>query len=358
MVSNEKSYFVPDPELIVKDRPLPYPLYINSSVVLGREHYVRVVAKGDSLTDADWDLLKAKYAQVYLSELDRGQYLKAACRYLGKSESEQVHILKDSAISHLDHLFEMRSGHDLSVDIINQTLEGCRQTVEGFVDLLKNYELNQLHELIGSLSFHDFYTYDHSINVSMYCILLYRLFNPEASEDDVVNAGMGGFLHDIGKIKISNRILNKVGKLNDEEFQEIRNHPEYGRELLEREGVKVPVGSNVEIIRRVVFQHHENFDGSGYPGRISGEKIHVYARITAIADFFDAITTKRSYAEVLRVSEALDLMKKNRGKKLDPALFDLFFTHMNHHYGAEVCPIDLSPDFDPCQPHVRLKRAE
>ena len=71
---------------------------------------------------------------------------------------------------------------EISVDIINQTLDGCRQTVEGFVDLLKNYELKQLHELIGSLSFHDFYTYDHSINVSMYCILIYQLLDPASTE--------------------------------------------------------------------------------------------------------------------------------------------------------------------------------
>jgi HD-GYP domain-containing protein (c-di-GMP phosphodiesterase class II) len=245
---------------------------------------------------------------------------------------------------------------EISVDIINQTLEGCRQTVEGFVDLLKNYELKQLHELIGSLSFHDFYTYDHSINVSMYCILIYQLLDPAATEEKIINAGMGGFLHDIGKIKIPNKILNKVGRLTDEEFLEIQRHPVYGKDFLTQRGVKGPKGADVTLIRDVVYQHHENFDGTGYPSRLKGEEIQMLARVTSIADFFDAITTKRSYAEALSVEEALSLMKRSRGKKIDPKMFDRFMTHMNEKYKERETDLHLADEFDPCQPHMKLKR--
>lgn len=348
-------FFVPDPELLVMNHAMPYNLYINSSSVEGRDHFVKIFPIGDTLTKPEYVILKQKYQQVYISELERGAYLRAICQYFGKSEAEKVQILKSSALHHLDSIFNVKTD-EVSVEIVNQTLAGCRQTVEGFVELLKNYELNQLHELIGSLSFHDFYTYDHSINVSMYCILIYQLMEPDASPNQIVNAGMGGFLHDIGKIKIPNKILNKVGRLTDEEFLEIQRHPTFGKEFLSQRGVKAPPGASVDLIRDVVFQHHENYDGTGYPARLKGEEIQILARVTAIADFFDAITTKRSYAEALSVEEALHLMKRSRAKKIDPAIFDRFLLHMNEKYREKDTGMQLADDFDPCQPHVKLKR--
>jgi HD-GYP domain-containing protein (c-di-GMP phosphodiesterase class II) len=348
-------FFVPDPDLLVMEHPIPYNLYINSSAVEGRDHFVKIFALGDTLTKVDFAAMKTKYLQVYISELERGAYLRAICQFFGKSEEEKVNILKTSALHHLDTIFNVKT-EEISVDIINQTLDGCRQTVEGFVELLKNYELNQLHELIGNLSFHDFYTYDHSINVSMYCILIYKLVTPDASDIQVINAGMGGFLHDIGKIKIPNKILNKVGRLTDEEFLEIQRHPTYGKEFLTQRGITAPKGADVDIIRDVVYQHHENYDGTGYPSRLRGEEIQMLARVTSIADFFDAITTKRSYAEALSVEEALALMKRSRAKKIDPSIFDHFDRHMHERYKARETDLHISDDFDPCQPHIKLKR--
>lgn len=350
------SFFVPDPDLIVRDREAPYSLYINSSILEDREHYVRIFKQGEFLSSAELQSIRDKYNQIYMSENERAIYLKSACQHFGKKEEEQVVILKNSALHHLTQIFAVKTG-DVSVDIINQTLEGCRQTVEGFVELVKNYDLNQLHELIGSLSFHDFYTYDHSINVSMYNILLYRLMRPDAYEADIVNAGMCGFLHDIGKIKIPNRILNKVGKLTDEEFKQIQLHTIYGKDYLSKDGVKAPPGAKLDLIREVVFQHHENYDGTGYPNKLRGEEIHFLARMTAVADFFDAITTKRSYSEALTIEEALDLMGRSRGKKLDPFVFDRFVSHMKEKYQIKACAADISADLDPCQPHMKFKRS-
>ncbi len=347
-------YFVPDPELLLYDRPLPYNLFINSSSVQAREHFIRILPRGEILTLEDFEAMKHKYQQIYLSEEERGEYLKGACQDQGKTENEKVTILKSTAISHLESLFDTK--RDLSVDVVNQTLVGCRQTVEGFVYLVKDYDLAKLHELIGNLSFHDYYTYDHSINVSMYCILIHKLIYPNASEIESVNAGMGGFLHDIGKIRISNRILNKVGKLSDEEFAEIKRHPEMGKIFLSQQGVQAPKGTEIGIIRNIVYQHHENYDGTGYPDKVGGEKIHEMARIAAVADFFDAITTKRAYSEALTVEEALHVMRKTVGKKLDPKIFELFYRHMTTRYNEKVCMLDIAPDFDPCQPHIKLKR--
>lgn len=354
MSSQPKSYFVPDPKLLVKSRPSPYSLFINSSALENREHYVRIFAKGDVLTQELIDEFFKRYQQVYISEEERTDYLKGACVNLGRTEDEPFVVLKSSAIQHLDTLFQHKQ--EASAEVISQTLQDARKTVEGFVDMLKDYNLNQIHDLIGHLSFHDFYTYDHSINVSMYSILIYKLFVPDADHEMVVNAGMGGFLHDIGKIKIPNRIINKVGKLSDAEFNEIKKHPEYGYEFLNLPGITSPPGTQIEKVQAVVYQHHENYDGTGYPKQVRGAKIEFLARICAVADFFDAITTKRSYAEALSVEEALDLMKKSSGKKLDPLIFDKFLAHMTEKFKIKPCDFSVPTDFDPCQPHVKMKR--
>jgi len=350
-----KAYFVPDPALLVRGRPSPYPLFINSSAIQNREHYVRIFAKGDVLTeDVLQDFFK-KYQQLYIAEDDRTEYLKGACVNLGHNEDEPFVVMKSSAIQHLDTLFQHKN--EASADVINQALQDTRKTVENFVEMLKDYNLQDIHELIGHLSFHDFYTYDHSINVSMYSILIYKLFVPDADHEMVVNAGMGGFLHDIGKIKIPNRIINKVGKLTDVEFNEIKKHPDYGYEFLCMPGIVSPPGAQIEKIKAVVYQHHENYDGTGYPRKMSGGQIEFLARVCAVADFFDAITTKRSYAEALPVEEALDLMKKSSGKKLDPLIFDKFLSHMSEKFKIKPCQFNLSPDFDPCQPHLKMKKS-
>ena len=354
MSTSQGTYFVPDPDLLVFDFAIPYSLYVNSSSVANREHFVRIFARGESLTPVEYEQLKAKYQQVYVSEAERGEYLKGACRYKGKSDREKVNLLKSSAMGHLTTLFTSKK--DLSVTVVNQTLLGARATVEGFVDLVQDFSLGELHELIGELSFHDYYTYDHSINVSMYCIVIYKLLHPDAPEIQAVNAGMGGFLHDIGKIRISNRIINKVGKLTDEEFDEIKRHPGYGRDFLNQDGVHSPKGTEIDLIRDVVFQHHENFDGTGYPNKMKGEEIHLMARIAAVADFFDAITTRRAYSEALSVEEAMAVMTKTVGKKLDPRVFAAFSDHLKLKHMEIKSPIELAADFDPCQPHLKLKK--
>src|SRR5690606_13206199 len=133
---------------------------------------------------------------------------------------EKSAVLKTSAIRYLENIFSPEE--TLTSEILSQTISDCRDVVENMVDVLQNYDIDQLRDLIGSLSFHDFYTYDHSINVSMYCILIYQALNPHASRENIVHAGLGGLLHDLGKIKIPTEILNKAGKLDDDEFNEIK----------------------------------------------------------------------------------------------------------------------------------------
>ena len=222
--------------------------------------------------------------------------------------------------------------------------------VESMVDVIKDYDVSKVQGLIASLSFHDFYTYDHSINVSMYCISLFTAARPNASKEEIVMAGLGGLLHDIGKIKISTDIINKPEKLSDEEFNIIKTHPTYGLELLTDNPCPDCKGVDFSIIKRIVHEHHENFNGTGYPQKLAGADIHLLARVTAIADFFDAITTKRTYHEVLSTEDAIAVMSKSVGKKIDPALFEIFTKSVKQLVLTGKIHKELPEDFDPCQP--------
>jgi HD-GYP domain-containing protein (c-di-GMP phosphodiesterase class II) len=233
---------------------------------------------------------------------------------------------------------------------LSEILNGCRNTVEAMVDLLKTYDTEKIQLLISNLSFHDFYTYDHSINVSMYCISLYRSVKPNASREQIVMAGLAGMFHDIGKLKISTEIINKPNVLDVQERQLINQHPQIGFDLLNNNTCNCQ-GINFEILKRVVFEHHESYNGKGYPNKLKGTDIYFLARITTIADFFDAITTKRSYHDALNVNEAMKVMNFAIGKKLDPKFFKLFSKNVDQLIFKEKLNTVLTDDFDPCQPH-------
>jgi len=128
---------------------------------------------------------------------------------------------------------------------------------------------------------------------------------------------LSGLLHDIGKIGIEDSILNKIGKLSDEEFIQIKKHPEIGYRIL---------GSVLEFvdISRAVLQHHERWDGKGYPQGLKGKAIEIEARIITLADAYDAMTSQRTYRKRLSVNDALAEIKKCSGAQFDPTLAEIF----------------------------------
>jgi HD-GYP domain-containing protein (c-di-GMP phosphodiesterase class II) len=260
---------------------------------------------------------------------------------------QKTEIIKDSAIHYLDKLFD--KDKEFTNEILTETLQGCKTTVESMIDVIKDYDVSKLQSLIATLSFHDFYTYDHSINVSMYCIALYSAARPHAPKEEIVLAGLGGLLHDIGKVKISTDIINNPDKLSEEEFEIIKKHPDYGYNLLVENSCSCE-GMDLEVIKRIVHEHHENFNGTGYPKQLMGVDIHFLARVTAIADFFDAVTTKRSYHEVLPTEDAIAVMSRAVGKKLDPDLFEIFTKSVKQLVLMGKINRELPDDFDPCQP--------
>lgn len=162
----------------------------------------------------------------------------------------------------------------------------------------------------------DEYTYMHSVAVCALMIALARQLDMD--EAQIKQAGMAGLLHDVGKMAIADEILNKPGSLTDEEFDQIRRHPEHGVHYL-RKGVE-PVG---KAVLEACYSHHEKIDGSGYPRGITGERISLLSRMAAVCDVYDALTSDRPYKKGWGPAETIHRMAQWKGH-FDPAVFQAF----------------------------------
>jgi HD-GYP domain-containing protein (c-di-GMP phosphodiesterase class II) len=347
MKKTEKTYFSIAFDIILINQPLPYDLYVNSSSIEAREHFVKIFAQKHILTSHDLELAENKYYQFYVEESQREDLLNSLVLNPKASEVQKTQFIKNSAIHYLDKLFEKNK--KFNNEILNEILQGCKTSVQSMVSLIKNQDVEKVQLLISNLSIHDFYTYDHSINVSMYCISLYSAAKHSATDEELAMAGMSGLLHDLGKMNIPTEIINKPFSLSTEEKLIINQHPLMGFELLEKNPCQCQ-GVDFEILKRVVLEHHENYNGTGYPHQIDGANMHFMTRVTAIADFFDAITTKRPYHEVLSTEDAFRLMDQAKGKKIDPFLFNIFSINVNKLIFKQKSTKAIPENFDPCQP--------
>lgn len=356
MTKTDASQFFSVPNhLIVTGLTLPYDLFVNSSAREGKDRFVKIYPMGEMLDSRFLAALKKKYHQLYISEFHRTRYLKSLMANVSMEDVEKVDVIKESAIHYLGTLFDEKK--EFNTELLTETINGCRDSVECMVDTLKDYDLPGLRDLIGQLSFHDFYTYDHSINVAMYCIAIQKALRPNSSREEMVQVGLGGLLHDLGKTKISTSIINKVGKLDEEEFGEIKKHPGYGLDMLGELNLDCP-GVDFEILGRVIHEHHENYNGTGYPQGLKEDEIHLHARICAVADFFDAITTKRAYADVLPMQEAINVMSRTVGKKIDPFIFKVFQTTLKIFVQKGNITHELDESYDSERAYEKLPLVE
>jgi response regulator RpfG family c-di-GMP phosphodiesterase len=162
----------------------------------------------------------------------------------------------------------------------------------------------------------------HVKRVAEYSALLGRLYG--LSEDEVKLIRMAAPMHDIGKLGIPDAILNKPGKLTQEEFEIIKTHAMIGHDMLKSSSRKI-----LQTATIIALQHHEKYDGTGYPIGLKGQQIHIYGRITAIADVFDALAVERVYKKAWETEEILQFFREERGKHFDPNLIDIFFDHLD-----------------------------
>jgi putative nucleotidyltransferase with HDIG domain len=173
--------------------------------------------------------------------------------------------------------------------------------------------------LANALDSKDTYTMHHSENVASYSIEIAERMKLSKDLCDMIR--IGGLLHDIGKIGLPEHILTKPGKLTNDEYNIIKTHPILGYEI-----IKHVASFNENGVLDIVLYHHERYDGKGYPTGLKGNQIPLVARIVAIADTFDAMTSKRVYRNELDLEYTLNEIRKNKGTQFDPEIAEVFLS--------------------------------
>ena len=151
------------------------------------------------------------------------------------------------------------------------------------------------------------------------------------SEEDAELLKQVSPMHDIGKVAIPDSVLNKPGRLSFDERLIMNSHAQIGYEMLRYSSRKL-----LKMAATVAYEHHENWDGKGYPRGLKGEEIHIYGRITAIADVFDALGSERVYKKAWSNEKIFELFREERGKQFDPKLIDIFFEHVDEFIEIRV----------------------
>ena len=237
--------------------------------------------------------------------------------YCEKSDKfDQLLLLIESAIKSIEQMNMIAS--------INLELKQSKE------DLERAY-LESIEALRYTVEAKDRYTRGHSDRVSEYSTLIGKKIG--LSQEELKKLKIGGLFHDIGKIGVPDSILLKTERLTDEEYSEIKNHPSIGKHILSSASIFY------DIIP-IVYHHHEKYDGTGYPGKLKGEEIPLLARIAAIADTFDAMTSKRSYRDALSIDVAKNEIKRCSGTQFDPELVDAFLSLFETNYN-EILEIPI-----------------
>ena len=180
---------------------------------------------------------------------------------------------------------------------------------------LERFVINMVKSLVCAIEAKDDYTRGHSERVCRYSLLMAKRLDLDDEQKKVLQ--WSSILHDSGKIGIPERILHKPVRLDEEEYQEIKRHPMKGHRILE------PLEQLADSLPGMLH-HHERYDGTGYPEGLKGKDIPLYARIIAVADTFDAITSDRAYRSAKSPEEALSIMEEVAGSQLDPDLVEVF----------------------------------
>ena len=310
---------------IAADFPLAFDVYlvVNSRPTLFRR-------RGDTITTQRLKLLQHHGGEKFLVPEDQREfYLQNIKNFIYNPDSKtdvKSQFIKESAFLHVHALFTKPD--------ITDTITEARGLIEEMVKFVTE-DVNAVASLMR-LSVHDYYTYNHCVNVAVYAIALAKR-TQGADKEQLITAGLGGLLHDIGKRKIAHSLINKKSALDRAEWEEIKRHPTYGRSFLE-ELTTLP-----DETKLIVYEHHENFDGTGYPNGLKDDGICSLAKVVTIADVFDALTTDRSYHKAMIAKDALNTMFGMQPGKFDPDVFKSF----NKNFEKKP-DHSLPPNFDPC----------
>ena len=219
--------------------------------------------------------------------------------------NKKTQVVAFKAVSDVIH--NVKNGHAIDTVSTNEVSKTLVNDVLTAPDAIMN--------LMDIKSFDD-YTFTHNINVATISLFIGEALG--LPREDLNDLGTGCMLHDVGKINIPIEILNKNGKLTDQEFAQMKSHPLKGYQILQKsKGIS-------ERAKRVSLEHHEKFDGSGYPNNIKGNSISLFGRICAVADVYDALTTDRPYRVAMQPYEAMKILVAGIDKHFDPHILNTF----------------------------------
>ncbi len=201
--------------------------------------------------------------------------------------------------------------------------KNLEEKVEQSTREMAQTQVQLMYMLGGVAEGHSIETHLHVKRVSEFTYLLARLYGMEEKEAKMLKDASS--LHDLGKLGITDTILHKQGALDRREYKEMTRHAQLGSKMLGTS--ELPLFQTASIVCR---QHHEKYDGSGYPDKLKADGIHIYARIVSIADVFDALLFPRAYKRSWSVEAVLEYFKENRGKHFDPVLVDLVLDNIDN----------------------------
>ncbi len=277
--------------------------------------YVLYLSRESPFTQGDLESLAAKQiTRLYVSPEEKDNYTRYLEQHLPAIISDP-HIATETKAR---IVYETSSTvvHDLFDNPTAESIQRSKETVSSTVSLILSND--EAMKTLIQLTSHDYYTYTHSVNVSIYSVALSKTVLATASDAEIHRLGAGFVLHDIGKSRIPREILSKQGALDVQEWELIRSHPEEGARILQKTNHLTQEASVI------CLQHHERFNGSGYPKGLKATRIHKYAQVCAIADVFDALTTDRSYSKAVSTFDALTTMKTDMKELFSTEFFEQF----------------------------------
>lgn len=268
-------------------------------------------------------------------------------------DDKKIEKLKDCGITRLKVYKD--DGEDIKDPIVNRMVKQYETHVETVKDVIKdisegkNLELEKVEVVaenlldkfnenknvlncIKKIRSADEYTYNHCVNVSLLSMMIGKWL--KMKEEDIRGLVLAGLLHDIGKAKVDKYILNKPGKLSPEEFEEMKKHVVYAKEILDW----MP-DINKDIIMGVVM-HHEREDGSGYMLGAKNTQIHPYAKIIAVADVYDAMTANRVYREKQNPFDVFEHIRASSYSSLDTNICLTFLNYITSYYIGDACRLN------------------
>jgi len=235
--------------------------------------------------------------------------------------------LKEKAVGSIHQLFtSLSGGQGVVIDKItaHKCVSDIEQVVSDLIDVLSDDATGLVH--INDLKSFDEYTYQHSISVTMLSMATGRELG--LHHDDIFRLGRSAMMHDIGKQMVPLEIINKAGKLTDEEFILIKSHSTLGANTLESN----EMGDSE--LWNAVKHHHEKMNGTGYPDGLNGSEIPLFSKIISVADVYDAVTSYRSYREPMPPWKAFEVIRKGIGSEFDYNVVQAFFERL------EIYPIN------------------